>query len=292
MTMSRETDYFRVPFRRVSGVRQAAATDRGARAVESLALGLGCAAVLAQICYPLVEGATRDLVTVIVVLLLAASCVAHATATRGVRWAVGLVLVTAGVGLLAEFAGTATGLPFGDYAYTAHGTLGPEAATVPLLIGSAWIFGAYLAWCAATAVLGRGAGVLVVPVAAWGLASWDLYLDPQMVADGKWTWADPAPSLPGVPQVPLSNYAGWVLVALVICGLLYRMDRALGVPSRAHRPFTAALPPALFCWTWLGSAVAHAVFLGLPASAGYGLVGMGLIGVPLLATQVPGLQRQ
>lgn len=261
-----------------------AGTTAWTAAVEVLALGLGCAALLAQICYPLGEGAVRDMLTVAVVALLSATCLTHAAATRGARWAAGLVVVTVGVGLLAEFAGTRTGLPFGRYSYTAHGTLGPELGSVPLLIGPAWTFGTYLAWCAASTVLGRDRGVLVVPVAAWGLASWDLYLDAQMVADGKWAWADPRPALPGVPEVPVSNYAGWLLVALAICALLYRMDRALGSPRRRprYRTATTALPLVLFCWTWLGSALAHAVFLGLPASAGYGLVGMGLLGVPLL----------
>lgn len=276
------------------GARQVAA-DQGVSAPEALALGLACAGLLAQLCYPLSEGAVRDRVTVAVVVLLAASCVTHAAATRGARWAVGLVLVTAGTGMLAELVGTATGFPFGAYIYTAQGTLGPEVATVPVLVAAAWTVGAYLAWCAATAVLGPQRGLLVVPVAACGLAGWDLYLDPQLVADGKWVWTHPAPSLPGVPTVPLSNYAGWVLVALVISALLYRLnravDRAVDRPARSDRPRTAALPLVLYCWTWLGSAVAHAVFLGLPASAGYGLAGMGLLGAPLLARLAAGRRR-
>lgn len=265
------------------GVRQLAATDRGTTAA-ALALGLGCAGLLAQICYPLTAGSARDLATVAVVLLLAACCVAHAYAVGGLRPAAALTLVTAGVGLLAEFVGTATGFPFGTYVYTAHGSLGPEAGTVPLVVGAAWIFGTYPAWYAARAVVGRERGALVVPVAAWGLAAWDLYLDPQLVADGRWTWTDPVPALPGVPQVPLSNYAGWLLVALVICGLLHLIDRAPDRPHDGLHPAAAALPLVLFCWTWLGSAVAHVVFLGLPASACYGLAGMGVLGVPLLAT--------
>lgn len=258
-------------------MRQPAVTDRTARWV---ALGFGGAGVAAQICYPLSEGTQRDLVTVAVVLLLASACVAHAVATRGARWAVGLVLITAGGGLLAEFVGTATGMPFGSYEYTTGGALGWELGPVPLVIGPAWTFGTYLAWCAAQAVLaGRRRGPVTVLVAAWGLASWDLYLDPQMVADGRWSWIGTGPGLPGVPEVPVSNYAGWLLVALVLCAAVDRMDRALGSPQ----PEYDGLPQVLFCWTWLGSALAHAMFLGLPASAGYGLAGMGLIGVPLLA---------
>ncbi|MGH4023576.1 MAG: carotenoid biosynthesis protein [Pseudonocardiaceae bacterium] len=262
--------------------------------VRRVAVGFGGAGVAAQICYPLTEGPLRDLVTVAVVVLLASACVTHAVATRGARWATGLALITVGGGLLAEYIGTATGIPFGSYEYTTDGALGWELGPVPLVIGPAWTFGTYLAWCSAQAVLAEPRrGAATVLVAAWGLASWDLYLDPQMVADGRWSWTGTGPGLPGVPDVPLSNYAGWLLVALALCAGVHRMDRALGSPPPEHD----VLPRVLFCWTWLGSALAHAAFLGLPASAGYGLAGMGLIGIPVLATllgrpRLPGPSRR
>lgn len=260
------------------GVRHGIVTGQGARPVRSLAMGLGCAGVVAQICYPLTGGVVRDAVTVAAVLLLGCACIAHAAATRGAPWAAGLVLVTVGGGLLAEFVGTTTGVPFGGYTYLADGALGPELGSIPVLIGPAWTFGAYPAWCAAQALIGPGKGTITVLVAAWGLASWDLYLDPQMVADGRWVWTEPGPALPGVPEVPLSNYAGWLLVALLLCSALQGLDRALG----AYRPEGDGLPVMLFCWTWLGSALASAILLDLPASAGYGLAGMGMVGLPLL----------
>lgn len=238
---------------------------------------LAAAGVLAQICYPLTSGAARDDLTVAAVALFAAACTVHAVASRGAAWAAAMVLVTTGGGLAVELVGTATGFPFGEYAYAA-GRLGPELAGVPLLIGPAWTMGAYPAWCAATAVVGPARRRAVVPLAACGLAGWDLYLDPQMVADGRWTWAHPQPALPGVHAVPLTNYLGWLLVALVMAAGIaaaQRLTTRSGVPSDA-------LPRALFCWTWLGSALAHAVFLGLPVSAGYGFVGMGVLGVALL----------
>ncbi|GAB2914682.1 hypothetical protein GCM10027047_10670 [Rhodococcus aerolatus] len=231
------------------------------------------AGVAAQVAYPLTQGAARDRVSVAVVVLLAAACTAHAGATRGARAAVGLLAVTAGVGLLVELVGTRTGVPFGCYAY-APGRLGPEVAGVPLVIAAAWTTGAWPAWCAARRVVARrGPRVLL---AATGLAAWDLYLDPQMVADGRWRFCGGGATLPGPAGVPLTNLAGWVVVALVMAAGLAALDH--------HRPTPPAdaVPVALLLWTWLGSGLAHLVFLDLPVSGVLGLLGMGVLGVPLL----------
>ncbi len=59
--------------------------------------------------------------------------------------------------------------------------------------------------------------------------------------------------------------------------------------DRADTPRHDAVPIALFLWTWLGSALAHSVFLDAPElrySAVYGLVVMGVLGVPLLVSLV------
>lgn len=246
------------------------------------ARALGGAAIAVQITYPLTTGSTRDVVSVVVVLLLAAASVVHAATVRGARWAAGLVVVTAGGGFAVELLGTATGFPFGAYTY-AQGRLGPAVAGVPLLIAVAWTAGAYPAWCAAQRVTSSRVGRLVL--AAVGLAAWDLYLDPQMVADGRWTWVRQDAGLPGVPAVPVGNYLGWLGVALVMAALLSLLP---ALPGSSRRD---GLPLVLFGWTWLGSGLAQAVFLGLPASAAYGLVGMGVAGVPLLAVLWSGSAR-
>ena len=255
--------------------------DGGFRQVGAKAAWtLGIVAIGAQIAYPLSSGTARDRLTVAVVLLLAGAAVLHALATRGPRWAGGLVLVTALGGFTAELVGTRTGWPFGEYAY-ADGRLGPGIGGVPVVICLAWTAGAYPAWCAARRVAGR-ARLLGVALAAAGLAGWDLYLDPQMVDAGLWSWRGRGAGLPGVAAVPMSNYLGWAVVALVMAALL----AALPASGATGATVSDGLPHALYCWTWLGSALAHAVFLGLPASAGYGLLGMGVLGVPLVASLV------
>ena len=231
---------------------------------------LAAATVLAQVAYPLVpQGRGRDVLTILTVVLFALASLTHAWVTRGPRTAVTLLLVAGGVGLVAEAVGVATGFPFGSYAYA--GTLGPEVLDVPVVIPLAWTMMAWPAYLVGVRLGRSRLGTVAVGAAA--LASWDLFLDPQMVDAGHWRWADPSPALPGVPSVPLTNYAGWAVVAVVLMALLAAL-----APTRPGRD---AVPYALYLWTWASSMLAHAAFFGLPASALWGGLGMGLVAVPL-----------
>ncbi|MFD8247489.1 carotenoid biosynthesis protein [Nocardia sp. NPDC059691] len=248
-----------------------------------LPLALVVLTIVAQIGYPLAAGGARDRVTVAVVLLSAAAALAHATATRGFRYAVGFLIIVSGVGLTAEVIGTATGIPFGCYEY-ATDRLGPALLTVPLLVPLAWTGGMYPVWVVA-GLLSRHTVTRVLATAV-GAVGWDLFLDSQMVTDGQWAWCDTHSGLPGLDLIPVTNYLGWFAVALVMGCLLALWERAAPDPVRVARPggraIAVAVPVAFFLWTWLGSALAHAVFLGLLPSAGYGFAGMGVLGVPLL----------
>jgi uncharacterized membrane protein len=226
------------------------------------------ALVLAQIGYPLTAGTVRARLVVVTVLIGYATSVVHALLTRGPGTAAGLVAVTTGGGLAVEAVGVATGVPFGAYDYS--GDLGPALAGVPVVVPLAWTWMAWPAWLAARRVTARPAAR--VALAAAGLAGWDLFLDPQMVAEGYWTWSDPHPALPGVPGVPVGNYLGWLAVALVMMAAL-----AMLAPGTADdRPAYA-----LLLWTYAASVLAHAVFLDLPGSAAWGALGMGVLAVPL-----------
>ncbi len=192
-------------------------------------------------------GDARDRLTVATVLLFAA---AVGGARRRSAGAAGrrpaLVVVAGGGGLLAEAVGVATGFPFGRYDYA--GTLGPtrarRAAGDPAGLGMmAWP--AYLVGGpAGRAPAGPGRGR-----ARSALAAWDLFLDPQMVAAGHWRWADPPPALPGVPTVPLTNYPGWLLVALAADGAAATGPSAPAVHDRTPcrtRSTCGRTPPR--CW--------------------------------------------
>ncbi|MDG4796520.1 carotenoid biosynthesis protein [Micromonospora sp. WMMD1082] len=232
--------------------------------------------VLAQVCYPLTGGATRARLTVATVVLGYLLSVGHALASRGPRAAVALVAVATGGGFAIEALGVATGFPFGSYDYS--GQLGPRLAGVPLIIPLAWTWMAWPAWLAATRLtLGTPARIALATV---GLAAWDLFLDPQMVAEGHWVWRDPTPALPGLPGIPVSNYLGWLLFAVLMMTAL----RPLAGPTVATTDARDHPMYALYLWTYGSSVLAHAVFLDLPASALWGAAGMAVVAVPLAVT--------
>ncbi|SBT65282.1 putative membrane protein [Micromonospora sediminicola] len=244
--------------------------------------------VLAQICYPLTGGATRAGLTVATVVLGWLLSVGHALLTRGVRAAAALVAVATGGGFAVEALGVATGFPFGSYDYS--GELGPKLAGVPLIIPLAWTWMAWPAWLTAvrltqalkggpssTGGVKKGPLLARVALAAVGLAAWDLFLDPQMVAEGYWTWLDATPALPGLPGIPVSNYLGWLGFAVLLAAAL----RPLAGPSADRVDGRDAPMFALYLWTYASSVLAHAVFLRLPASALWGAAGMAVAAVPL-----------
>jgi uncharacterized membrane protein len=239
-------------------------------------LGL-VALVGVQVAYPLVDGQNRAALVIVTVVLGFVVSVSHAALTRGPATAAALVVITAGGGWAVEALGVVTGFPFGGYAYGE--ALGPALLHVPLVIPLAWTWMAWPAWIAAGRLTShRMARVLLAGVA---LAAWDLFLDPQMVAEGYWRWDPPAtPALPGVPGIPLTNYLGWLVVAVAMMAILSAWV-GRGRADADDRPMLA-----LYLWTYASSVLAHAVFLGLPASAVWGGLGMGVVAIPLVVRLV------
>jgi putative membrane protein len=227
-----------------------------------------------QLPYPLVHGHARDVLTVASVIVFAIVSFGYALASRGPSYAAVLVVVAGACGFAIEVLGVHTGVPFGRYRY--DGGLGPCVLGVPIVVGLAWLMMAHP--CVVVAERVATHTVSRVAAAAVAFAGWDIFLDPQMVAARHWHWLDPAPRLPGVDRVPLSNFGGWLLVATAITTVLVVTSRG-EVRAGADDPVVA-----LWIWVWLSSALAALVFLGYPAVAGWGLLAMGITGVPLLRT--------
>lgn len=238
---------------------------------------LGGMGVLVQIVWVLVPDHLRDAATIGAVLLLAAAAGAHATVHRGARWAVAMGGIVAGIGLAVEALGTATGFPFGAYRYGPR--LGPMVLDVPLLIPLAWCMAAYPMLLLAQRLATRRWQVVLI--GAWTLTAWDLFLDPQMVGEGHWTFAHPTPALPGSPGVPLTNYAGWLLTGLVIFWVLDHLPR-ITADDR--------MPSLLMLWLYASNVMAAAVFFGRPAVALWGAAAMGVTVLPWAVRVVPELR--
>ncbi|MHB1740902.1 MAG: carotenoid biosynthesis protein, partial [Actinomycetes bacterium] len=178
---------------------------------------LAGATVVAQIAYPLAPASVLGRLTIGTVVLFFLASASHALIHRGPAWTAGYLLISLAVGLGVEVLGVHAGWPFGRYSYST--TLGPELAGVPLVIPAAWAMMAYPALLVARRLTRRW----VPLVGGLALAAWDLALDPQMVAAGHWTWAHPHPGLPGVAHIPATNFAGWLVVAVVLMALLDRL---------------------------------------------------------------------
>lgn len=114
---------------------------RHGTAVRALPGGLALLTIALQIAWPLTAGATRDVLTVVTVVVFFLASATHATLVRGALWCAGWFVASAGIGLAVEVLGTRTGVPFGSYAY-AH-RLGPELFGVPLVIALAWAMMSY-----------------------------------------------------------------------------------------------------------------------------------------------------
>jgi uncharacterized membrane protein len=236
----------------------------GAAAALPWVLALG--AIAAQIAYPVVDGEWLRRVTIASVVLFFLASITHAWAHRGPRWALTFVIVSAGISFAAEAVGVRTGVPFGDYSYSS--SLGTQVLDVPVLVPLAWSMMAYPVFLAARRLTRRFTAV----IGAIGLAGWDVFLDPQMVADDRWHWADPSPSLPGIDTVPLTNLAGWLGVAFVMMlGLCATLPRDRG---------SETLPAVLLLWTYLGSIVGNVFWFGSDAVAIAGGIAMGVVVLP------------
>jgi len=115
-----------------------------------------------------------------------------------------------------EFVGATTGVPYGEFSYEV--SLGPMLAdTIPYALPLFFIPLVLNSYLLCLLLLGdRARSVLVrFPVVAGTVVAIDLVLDPGAVAIGFWTYAEA-----GYYGVPLSNYGGWVLSAVVATALI------------------------------------------------------------------------
>lgn len=139
------------------------------------------------------------------------------TAERSWRGALRFILVASGISLAAEYLSTHTGFPYGRYDYIAT-TRGYElyVSNVPLFVPLS--FGTVV-W-AGRALMNRmnvRPATLVIGGAVFAAAI-DLVIDPMTLRGGTWFLGSLYAYRARGPwfDVPLSNYAGWILVGALI----------------------------------------------------------------------------
>lgn len=234
------------------------------------------------------------------VVLGALAALLHSAARIGLRRAGALLLAGSAISLGAELLGTATGFPFGDYAYST--LLGHRiAGLVPFPIPLSWYYMMY----ASLAICGRlmtardddASRWTWAAVAAVVFVAWDVSMDPAMVKSAHWIWGSGQVFRDlGFPQwavaffttdvfygMPLSNWFGWYLTGLVIARVMLAIAPptlfARNVsPSRMPMVLYAAngVLPVTMCvrdglwWAALLGAVAMALPVALAWRGGLG----------------------
>ncbi len=223
-----------------------------------------------QISYPLIHGDVLRIVTIATVYVGALAMVIHGHLSYGVKYSSRYLPLTALFGLGVEVLGVHTGWPFGVYHYDK--SLGQALFGVPLVVPCAWVMMVHPALVAAR----RVAGGWVFLYGGALLAAWDLFLDPQMVAAGRWKWEVTGSHLPFTPDIPLSNAFGWLLAGIIIVGLLHL------VLPRERRKVAASLAAvdALLLWTLFAGFVGNLFFFNRPGLAFFGGAIMGVIITP------------
>jgi uncharacterized membrane protein len=160
----------------------------------------------------------------------------------------------------AEFIGLKTGIPFGNYQYTP--LMQPQLGGVPILIPLAWLMMLPPAWGIASRIFSPRMRLAFAAASGLAFTAWDLYLDPQMVGNGLWTWEQPGLYF----GIPLINFLGWWLISTVI---------TLLINPHELNDTAARLLAVIYTLTWLLQAVGLALFWNLPLPALCGFIGMG-----------------
>lgn len=226
------------------------------------------------------ESEWQRILTFAIPCLLCLTGFIHAVEYQGWRRALFLFGSGALISLIAEALGASTGILFGNYSYTDQ--LGYKLfGLVPWLIPIAWCSMLYLAWHVAWGSVKPHAPrfisqALHITTAALAITAWDLSLDPRMVQDGYWVWHQGGPYF----GIPISNYVGWFVTALVIFGVwsIGWIDHSM-INSQSS---IIDLPKLAYLIVWLGESMANVVFWAGPGVGLSVFVGMGVFALPVL----------
>jgi uncharacterized membrane protein len=150
------------------------------------------------------------------------------------------------VAWVSEFSSTRIGVPFGFYTYTGE-TRGQELfiADVPFMDALSFTFLAYAAFCLARGCLGRAASPLGITVLGGVfMMLLDVVIDPVAVRGNQWFLGRIFyyPNGGVYFGVPLSNFAGWLVVGMVGLGGYTLAVHIYGWSRRGPRAVPGSLP--------------------------------------------------
>ncbi len=244
---------------------------RGMSSRQSLILySLFALTVVLQMLYPLIHGGLLRAVTIGIVYAASFTMLAHALFSYGPKYFSLYFLITFFFALVIEQIGSRSGWPFGDYHYSP--TLGFQIFGVPLVVPFAWLMMAHPILILARKIAPQWTFL----VGGIGLMVWDLFVDPQMVSAGRWSWKVVGPHVPLQPAIPLSNTAGWLLSGMALMALLHK-----ALPKERRKVGASATAIELFLgWTAFSGIIGNIFFFHTP---GVALVA----GLPFLALLAP-----
>lgn len=173
--------------------------------------------------------------------------------------------------LAVEVVGSRTGVPFGEYDYGS--VLQPTLFGVPVLVAVAWAM-ITLVVHGMLANSSRSSFGRVV-IGALAITAWDVFLDPQMVGEGYWTWSQPGPAFRGIPLV---NYGGWFTTAVVMLALtqvILRTDRSSRAGDVQVVPTSQQLSFVIYLVLTVLSTIGFVFFFDDAIVAVTGLIAMG-----------------
>lgn len=212
--------------------------DRVGRTIANIAAWTGFA-ILLLLVLGLAggTGVAAQGVAAISILVMAIHAVVALGWTEAAMFAAACLTITFAM----ENLGTATGFPFGHYAFLTGAGL-PHVGAIPIIVGPLYFGMGYASWVIANLLLGsrierpqtRFALFAVPLVAAFVMTEWDVVMDPSgSTLNRAWVWYDSG----GYFGVPLSNFLGWLLVTWLyfqaFALLAYRMRDK---PDYAPRP--------------------------------------------------------
>lgn len=211
-------------------------------------------ALLLQVSYPLLDGESLRIVTIATVYWGAGAMALHALLAYGSKYVFTYLGLSLTFGFFIELIGVSTGWPFGVYKYDQ--SLGPQLISVPLVVPFAWAMIAHPVLCVARRVSSNW----VFLYGGFGMMAYDLFLDPQMVSGGRWTWEVSGAHVPFTPEVPLSNAFGWLLSGMALIAILH-----LALPRERRKQSASNSAVDFFLiWTWFGGVVSNLFFFERP----------------------------